>query len=178
MATDVALDEEELVLIGDIGPGTTDAATISLSRGSSGQMRVEIDGDRCLLEGKAVWAFPLTLKNYVSILDTKNKEFCLIEDPEALDEESRQILYASLESYYRVYRIRTIRAYRNDWRTSFWIVETDHGLREFVMRWELDSVLQPSEHEVLIIDIDGNRFHIPDFRELDESSKRVFDLIL
>ena len=69
-------------------------------------------------------------------------------------------------------------AYRNEWRTSFWTVETDHGMREFVMRWELDSVLLPSEHEILIIDIDGNRFHIPDLRELDEKSKRYFDLLL
>ena len=172
------LETEEIVQIADIGAGTTDPAQIRLQRGPGGEMRVELAGDRCLLRGKAVWAFPLTLKQYVSILDTKDKEFCLIEKPNELDAESQSILYASLESYYRVYRIRTVQSYRNEWRTSFWTVETDHGLREFVMRWELDSVLLPSEHEILMIDIDGNRFHLPDIREMDENSKRFFELLL
>ena len=168
----------EVVHISDLGAGTTDPAQMRLLRGPGGELRAEIAGDRCLLRGKAVWAFPLSQKRYVSILDTKDKEFCLIENPEDLDADSQDVLYASLESYYRVYRIRAVRGYRNEWRTSFWTVETDHGIREFVMRWELDSVLLPSEHEILIIDIDGNRFHIPDFRELDDQSKRVFDMLL
>ncbi len=175
---DIALETIEAVGIAEIGAGTTDPAKIRLLRGPGGEMRVEIAGDCCLLRGKAVWAFPLSLKQFVSILDTKDKEFCLIENPDALDAESRNILNASLESYYRVYRIRSVQAYRNEWRTSFWTVETDHGVREFVMRWELDSVLLPSDNEVLMIDIDGNRFHIPDIRELDDDSKRFFDLLL
>jgi hypothetical protein len=175
---DIAVDDRGALHIADIGAGTTDPANVRLFRGPSGEMRVEIQGERCLLRGKAVWVFPLTLKRYVSILDTKEKEFCLIEDPEQLDEESQRILFATLDEYYRVYRIRAVCDYRNDWRTSFWTVETDHGLREFVMRWELDSVLLPSENEILIIDIDGNRFHIPDIRELDENSQRIFELLL
>ena len=175
---DIAVIGEELVHIADIGAGATDAAKIRLLHGPGGELRAEIAEERCLLRGKAVWAFPLSLKRYVSILDAKDKEFCLIENPDDLDEESRRILFAALEDYYRVYRIRSVHAYRNEWRTSFWTVETDHGIREFVMRWELDSVLLPSEHEILIIDIDGNRFHIPDYRELDENSKRIFELLL
>ena len=175
---DIAVKDEELMRIADIGAGTTDPARIRLLRGPGGELRAEIAEDRCLLRGKAVWAFPLSLKQFVSILDAKDKEFCLIENPEELDEKSREILFAALEGYYRVYRIRSVRDYRSERRTSFWTVETDHGIREFVMRWELDSVLLPSEHEILIIDIDGNRFYIPDFRELDEDSKRVFELLL
>ena len=177
MVEDTAVADAELVQIADIGAGATDAAEIRLFRGPGGELRAEIDEDRCLLRGKAVWAFPLSLKRYVSILDSKDKEFCLIENPDDLDEESRGILLEALDDYYRVYRIRSVQAYRNEWRTSFWTVETDHGIREFVMRWELDTVLLPSENEILIIDIDGNRFHIPDYRALDENSKRVFDLL-
>lgn len=175
---ETTVKEEELVQIADIGAGSTDAEHIRLLRGPGGELRAEIAEDRCLIRGKAVWAFPLSQKQYVSILDTKDKEFCLIENPVDLDEESQGILFAALEDYYRVYRIRSVRDYRNEWRTSFWTVETDHGIREFVMRWELDSVLLPSEHEILIIDIDGNRFHIPDLRELDEKSKQFFELLL
>ena len=175
---DIAVRDQDLVYIADIGAGGTDPTQIRLLRGPGGELRAELAGDRCLLRGKAVWAFPLSLKQYVSILDAKEKEFCFIENPEELDDESRSILFSALEDYYRVYSIRSVQAYRNEWRTSFWTVETDHGVREFVMRWELDSVLLPSEHEILIIDIDGNRFHIPDFRALDDNSKRVFDMLL
>ena len=175
---ELAVVEDELLRVADIGAGTTDPARIRLLSGPGGEMRVEVAEDRCLLRGKAVWTFPLSLKQYVSILDAKDKEFCLIENPAELDEESRDILFASLEAYYRVYRILAVREYRNEWRTSFWSVETDHGVREFVMRWELDSVLLPSENEILIIDIDGNRFHIPDFEAMDDKCKQIFELLL
>ena len=175
---ELAVAEEELLRVADIGAGTTDPARIRLLRGPGGEMRVEIAEDRCLLRGKAVWAFPLSLKLYVSILDAKDKEFCLIENPAELDDESRGILFEALDAYYRVYRIRGVREYRNEWRTSFWTVETDHGVREFVMRWELDSVLLLSNNEILIIDIDGNRFHIPDVEALDDNSKQIFELLL
>ena len=175
---DLAVVDGGPVRVADIGAGTTEAGRIRLLRGPGGEMRVEIAEDRCLLRGKAVWAFPLSFKQYVSILDGKDKEFCLIEDPDALDAESREILFASLDAYYRVYRIRAVREYRNEWRTSFWEVETDHGVREFVMRWELDSVLVPKENEILIIDIDGNRFHIPDFEAMDDKCKQIFELLL
>lgn len=175
---DRAVKDEEIVEIAEIGAGATAAGQIRLLRGPGGELRAEIAGDRCLLRGKAVWAFPLSLKRYVSILDAKDKEFCLIADPQELDEESQGILFGALDAYYRVYRIRSVRAYRNEWRTSFWTVETDHGIREFVMRWELDSVLLPAEHEILIIDVDGNRFHIPDIRELDENSRQLFEMLI
>ncbi len=175
---DIAVIDAEPVSVADIGAGTTEPTQIRLLRGPGGELRAEIAGDRCLLRGKAVWAFPLTSKQYVSILDGKDKEFCLIENPNELDAESRRILFEALEAYYRVYRIRTVREYRNEWRTSFWEVETDHGVREFVMRWELDSVLVPKENEILIIDIDGNRFHIPDFEAMDDKCKQIFELLL
>lgn len=91
-----AAKDEEIVQIAEIGAGETAAAQIRLLRGPGGELRAEIAGDRCLLRGKAVWAFPLTLNRYVSILDAKDKEFCLIENPEELDEESREILFAAL----------------------------------------------------------------------------------
>lgn len=175
---DVAVVDGGPVRVADIGAGATPAERIRLLRGPGGELRAEIAGDRCLLRGKAVWAFPLTSKRYVSILDGKDKEFCLIENPDELDADSRRILFESLEAYYRVYRIRRVVEYRNEWRTSLWTVETDHGVREFVMRWELDSVLLPKENEILIIDIDGNRFHIPDFEAMDDKCKQIFELLL
>lgn len=178
MVEDIAVLDDGPIRIADVGAGTIDPARVRIFRGPGGELRAEIAGDRCLLGGKAVWAFPLTRKQYVSILDRKDKEFCLIENPAELDEESRETLYAALDGYYRVYRILSVSDYQNNWRTSLWTVETDHGTREFVMRWELDSVLLPTENEILIIDIDGNRFHIPDVREFDESNNRIFELLL
>ncbi len=150
-----------------------DPARIRLWRGPSGELRVEIAGDRCVLRAKAVRAFPLTIpERYVSILDGEHREVCLIEDPAALEPESQAMLVEALRDYYRIHRILRIRSLRSEYRTTYWDVETERGVRDFVVKWGKETVLRPHEHAFIFIDIDGNRFSIADRRALDPQSRK------
>jgi hypothetical protein len=111
------------------------------------------------------------------VLDAKNKEVCLVEDPSALDPESYFLVLDELERHYRLPVIRRINSVRNEYRTMFWDVETDRGHRDFVMKWASDTILWLSATELILVDVDSNRFRIPDLNQLDRRSRQQMSLL-
>ncbi len=112
------------------------------------------------------------------MLDAKNKEVCTIEDPAQLDPESRRLVEEELERQYRVSTITRIYSIRNEYRTLFWEVETDRGRRDFVVKWAADTILWLGPADVMLVDIDTNRFRIPDIGRLDPRSRKLLDVLL
>ena len=51
--------------------------------------------------------------------------------------------------------------------------ETDRGFRELVIQNSDESVRWLSDRRVLLIDVDGNRFEVPDAGALDRASARM-----
>jgi hypothetical protein len=51
-----------------------------------------------------------------------------------------------------------------------WEVETDRGFRRFLTRASQEGIEQPEPHRCVLIDLDGNRYYIPDITALDPIS--------
>jgi hypothetical protein len=159
--------------------GAVDPARVRLFRGPQGVLRCTLEGDRTVLRAKVVRVFPLSRgSTWVNVLDGKNKEVCLIEDAALLDAESRRLVAEELQAQYRVATITRIRSVRNEYRTLYWDVETDLGRRDFVLKWAADSILWLGPAELLLVDVDTNRFHIPDFTRLDAASRKEMEILL
>ena len=158
--------------------GVTDPARVHLFRGPHGVLRATIDGDRSVLRAKVVRAFPLSNESrYLSILDGKGKEACLIVGVGQLDADSQQLVAEELARFYRVTAISRIRRLRQEYRTMYWDVETERGVRDFVVKWNPDTVLWLAPKTVQLEDVDGNRFIIPDIESLDARSRKLVVLI-
>ncbi len=158
--------------------GAVDPARVRLFRGPHGVLRCTIEGQKTVLRAKVVRVFPLShSQRWINVLDGKNKEVCLIEDPDLLDPESRRLAAEAIKDHYRIPVIRHINAIKNEYRTMYWDVETDHGRREFVMKWATDTILWLNEDEVMLVDIDTNRFRIQNVSLLDAHSLREFSLL-
>jgi hypothetical protein len=158
--------------------GAVDPLRVRLFRGPHGVLRCTVEGEKTVLRAKVVRAFPLSHQaRWINVLDGNNKEVCLIEDPEMLDPESRRLALEELEQHYRVPVIRQINSVKNEYRTMFWDVETDRGRREFVMKWASDTILWLSATELVLVDIDTNRFRIADVNQLDRRSRREMSLL-
>jgi len=172
--TDPSLDEQLKALVHQSAlaeVGAIDPAQVRLFRGPHGVLRCTVDGLKTVLRAKVVRAFPITEdSHWINVLDAKNKEVCLIEDPTQLDPESRRLVHEELERFYRVSIIQRIVNIVQDYRTLYWYVETDRGPRDFVIRWTADTVNWRSANELLLMDVDTNRFRIPDVTKLDKSS--------
>ena len=67
---------------------------------------------------------------------------------------------------------------KQEFGVTYWEAETDRGVRDFVVRDLQENCVWLSESHLLLIDVDGSRFEIPDRRLLDERSEQLLDSIL
>ena len=151
-----------------------DLKSIRLFYHPDGKPRLIIKDDRCYLSVKAVFAAPLSHPNaYISLIDDKGEEICMIPSLDDLDEGTCEVIQKELAKRYLSAVIYKIDAMRSEFGVSYWDVQTDRGEREFVVEENPNQFIWLSDTRVLIIDVDGNRFDIPDYTHLDAQSIRL-----
>jgi hypothetical protein len=159
--------------------GAIDPARVRLFRGPRGVLRCTVEGQKSVLSAKVVRVFPLARDSrWVNVLDWKNKEVCLIEDTSALDPDSQRLIDEELRAHYRVARITRVHSVKNEYRTLYLDVETDLGRRDFVLKFAADTILWLGPAELLLVDIDTNRFLIEDYTALDAQSRKQMEVLL
>ena len=149
-------------------------------------MPAEPWGLRAVLGGRAyenvevVRIAPLTHPDrFIAVLDEHGEELVMVEDPSALDDASQDALRAALRHRYMTATIRSIHGAKSELGIAYFDVDTDRGRREFVVQNLLEGArwLEP-ERRLLVFDVDGNRFEIPDIDALDKRSLRLLRSIL
>ena len=117
-------------------------------------------------------SFPLTDATHYIAIQTDNKEreeICLIEDIEQLSGESRRVLEDALEKAYFMPVISRLQAINRRFGVTQWKVETDRGVIVFDLS-SRSAISQFDGGRLLIKDIDGNRYEIPNYLQLDPKS--------
>lgn len=142
-------------------------------------MSLTIEGDRSYLKVHAVRAFPLTeLNEYIGLLDgVSGREIGLIRSMRELDSQQRQLVQAALNKRYFIPKITRIIQTKKEFGTVYWTVETDRGLRQFIMRGIRDSIREVEPGRYLVNDVDGNRFEVPRIDALDPRSQAHWDKV-
>jgi hypothetical protein len=74
--------------------------------------------------------------------------------------------------------ISHIKSLREEYGVVYWSVETDQGPRDFVCRGLRDSVVELPDGRLIITDVDGNRFDIPDYTQLSRAAQTILDRVL
>jgi hypothetical protein len=110
--------------------------------------------------------------------DRDGKELLLLSELGKLDGRSRQVLEQSLRLRGLTARILSIESLAHQYGAVYWKVKTDRGGREFVLKGLTEHVRWLGDSRILITDVDGNRFEIPDMTALDKSSRDLLDLVL
>ncbi len=141
---------------------------------ADGKPRLIIENDRCYLSVKAIYAAPLSYPNhYISLIDEKGEEITMIRSVDALDEETRIVILKELSRRYCGALIQKIHSIRSEFGVSYWDVQTDRGRREFVVEENPNQFIWLSDTRLLILDVDSNRFEIPDYTRLDARSAKL-----
>ena len=123
-------------------------------------------------------AFPRTNPDqFVSLMNPEGHEIGIIENPDQLDETSREIVATELKALYFIPTIQTIRSVTAKGTGSVWEVDTDDGPRSFRImgRDALDGNEAPS---IEIHDENGKRFKIENYWELESDSRDLISDIL
>jgi hypothetical protein len=142
-------------------------------------LSLTIDGDRSYLKVHPTRAFPLSeLNEYIGFLDAiSGREIGMIRALRDLEPHARQLVQAALNKRYFIPKIIRILQAKKEFGTVYWDVETDRGVRQFVMRGIRDSIREIEPGRYMVNDVDGNRFEIPQLGELDSRSQSHWDRI-
>jgi hypothetical protein len=125
-------------------------------------------------------AFPLTSPfEFLSVRDARDtaKELGLIRSIADLDEEGERLVRRELESRYFIPAI--LRIYSMHRRGSIYLdVETDIGRRTISFRGDASAIRTLDDGRVIISDLEGNSYQIPDPAALDKASYRRIEIYL
>jgi len=156
-------------------PVLLDPTRLRFRHRPGGNLQLEVQDDCCYLSVRATRCFPFSdPRHYIAIIYGKNEEVGALKGLRKLDAESRRLVEEDLERRYFIPVITRVVAAREESGVSYWEVETSRGPREFVVRGMRDSLTELEEHRMLLTDVDGNRFEIPDYTQL---GGRVFLLL-
>jgi catechol 2,3-dioxygenase-like lactoylglutathione lyase family enzyme len=116
-------------------------------------------------------AFPLSdADHFVALLDGDGNEVALIPDLAELPAKPRALLLQELEKSYFVPELVRVLEITDDFGIQRWEVETDRGPRVFEVRGREDLRWLHPGH-LIVRDVDGNRYEIKRFDDLDAPSR-------
>ena len=88
------------------------------------------------------------------------------------------LLYREIHRRYYAPVIRSIKQVKERYGFSYWKATTDEGDVSFTLHDTFRSILHAEEKRLVILDVDGNRFEIPNVDALDRKSYKKIELYL
>ena len=120
--------------------------------------------------------FPLSdPTGWLAVADKDDKEVGIVADLGKLAPESVTAVRQALQLRYLVPQIRRIVACRDRLDGVEWTVETDRGETKFLIRQMHENVKQPISGRLMLTDVEGNRYDIPDVQALDPVSRALIE---
>lgn len=157
-------------------PSQTD---IELRRDAHGQWVCRVDGAPEQVGVQVVRGFPLSApEEALSIVGTDGHELVhigrLADLPAALQQAVREAL-AEREFMPVIERIRSVSTFATP---STWLVDTNRGTTELVLKVEEDIRRLPGARRLLITSAHGVVFEVADRNRLDRGSRRLLERFL
>ncbi len=125
--------------------------------------------------------FPFSDKDeFISVrtAEERSKEIGIVEKMSQVSRETAEMLEEQLTLRYFTPVIEKIIKIKDEYGFAYWSVVTNHGACSFTIRMGGNSVIHLSDVRILIMDIDENRFEIPDINRLTPAERRKLDLFL
>ena len=155
----------------DFTPRYFDAADLTFTRAEVGTARLEIHGEACYLRIMVRRLMPLSNPDgYISLAADEDTEIGILVNPSELAPESLKILQEELDKRYFTPTIQKIYRVKEQFGIHEWEVETERGRVKFSVRGLNQNIKQVPPARLFVTDVRGNRYDIPDYRELDAQS--------
>lgn len=156
-----------------------DGSSLHLIRTHAWGPVLTVPDECCWLTVRVVQAFPLSEPDgEVAFLNRKGEEIGLVPTLSSLPPAAQEIAAEELRKRYLVNYIERIDDIRIEGEILYWEVTTQRGTRQFVMRASRETALWLDERRLLLVDVDGGRFEIPNTDRLDAKSRAVLDQVM
>lgn len=127
-------------------------------------------------------SFPHTDKRkYISVRKGEKGEYEEIGIIRSIDDfppEVTALLEEQIRIRYFAPEITQVVHIREEFGYSYWETETTAGYCRFTVRSGGNNLKLVSEHRLLILDVDGNRFIIPDLDQLSAKEYRMVEMCM
>ncbi len=162
----------------DFSVNILDPKKIRICRDESRRLRLIFDNGEEVTIKRVVRAFPLTMPwRYIIFIDEDNREIGLLRDIKSLDESSMKELKDELEKVYFIPKIKRIRQIKEEFGVLIWETETDKGPRRFEVT-SRRNVKKIDKRRIIVRDVDGNLYDIPDYTDLDQKSIILLESVI
>lgn len=118
------------------------------------------------------------LWEFISVMDEEQCEIGIIRDVAIFDEATHTLLCDELNRRYYAPEILSIVSFKERYGFSYWKVKTHEGEVSFTLHDTFRSIIRAGEKRLILLDVDGNRFEIPDVEALDRKSYKKIELYL
>lgn len=124
-------------------------------------------------------AFPLSKdQSYICIRDAEDEEIGILSSLGDLPKQMKALVVDELDSRYFTPSIKHIVSLKEEFGYVYCDVETDAGVSRFTARIGHNAAIQLGDGRIVIVDVDGNRFELADYTELDSKYQRIIELLL
>ncbi len=125
--------------------------------------------------------FPLTdPEEFISIreADEKAKEIGMIEKLSQLERKQQEMIREQIRLRYFMPVITKVLDIKDEYGYAYWHAVTNFGVCRFTTQMSGEAVVALSDSRLLVTDIDGNRYEIPDFYKLSVLERKKLDLFI
>lgn len=124
--------------------------------------------------------FPFDLEwEFISVMNADSEEIGIIRNLTDFTNEAQELLRKELERRYYSPIIERIRSVKERYGFSYWKVDCKgEGEVSFTLRDTYRSIIRAGGGRVILMDVNGNRFEIPDTASLDPKSYKRIELYL
>jgi hypothetical protein len=138
--------------------------------GNLGALHVTMIGEGIYGGIYTAYAFPVAYPNgYISIVQTagdQDTELGVIRDLLEFPESDAALVRQALNRRYFIHTVIRLKSISMQYNMLFLEVSTDKGELSFFMRWAQDRAVDFGQNGKVLIDVDDNRYLIPDLDQM------------
>ncbi len=151
--------------------------------GIHGALCATVRDDRTYAGVYAAYAFPVAHSDrYISLLQSaeegKDFEIGMIRDLKEFPPEQADLVRQALDRRYFIHTITRVHEIGWEHGLVAFDVETDKGRVRFLLRWKNDRAVDYGRRGKVLIDVDENRYVIPDLDELPPGERSDFTRVI
>ncbi len=115
---------------------------------------------------------------FISVMNEEQEEIGIIRNVSQFDAETENLLRDELRRRYYAPVIERVISVKERYGFSYWKVHTPEGDVSFTLHDTYRSIIHAGQNRLILLDVNGNRFEIPDALALDRKSYKKIELYL
>lgn len=125
---------------------------------------------------KLIRSYPYTYADeYICVHDLEDNEIGIIKDLKELDRDSQKAALKELETRYYCPIITSVKSIKERMGHFYFETVIDGKEKNFTVRDLTRNLHFVDDKQLLIFDVDGNRYIIPDCEKIERKSKRLLE---